>query len=77
MDKIWELRSRGGGGRQGRRNQRERGRESSIRKDGYRDTEMTRRTRDDQMVILYIIHNVSCNPIVTVPNTPLASAPVK
>ena len=54
------------------RNRRER--ESRIGKDGGRDTEMTRRNRDNQTEILRIINNVSRNTIGTVPNAPLASA---
>ena len=39
---------RGGGGGGGGVDWRERERDSSIGKDGCRETEMTRRTRDDQ-----------------------------
>ena len=56
-------------------NQRER--ESRIGKDGGRETEMTRRTRDYQTEILRIRHNLARNPIGTVTNAPLDSAPGK
>ena len=58
-------------------NQRDRDRESRIDKDGGRDTETNRRTRDYQTDIWRIRHNVARNPIMTVPNAPIASAPVK
>ena len=63
---------RGGGGRRGRRNWREW--DSRIGKDGEMETEMTRRTRYDQMDILWIRHNLSRNTIGMVSNAPLASA---
>ena len=51
--------------------------ESRVGKGRGRDNEMTRRTRDYQTEILWIRYNVSRNPIGTVPNAPLASAPSK
>ena len=60
-----------------RMNQRDRDRESRIEKDVGRDTETNRRTRDYQTDIWRIRHNVARNPIMTVPNVPIASAPGK
>ena len=68
------MQQRRGGGRQGWRNWKEKERDSRIWKNGGRDTEMNRRTIDDEMEILWIRHNVAHNPICTVPNAPLASA---
>ena len=56
---------------------RERERESRIGKDGGRDTEMNRRTRDNQTDILRIRHNVARNPIGTVPNAPIVGGSLR
>ena len=47
--------------------------ESRLGEDGRRETEMTRRTRDNQTYIWGIWYNVGRNPIGTVPNATLAS----
>ena len=65
----------GQGGRQGWGNRRERERESRVGRDGGRDTEMTRRTRDYQTEIRGIRHNIVRNPTCMVTNAPLASVP--
>ena len=63
------------GRRWGRRNRREI--ESRIGKDGRRENEMNRITRDDQVEILWRRNNVSRNSIGMGTNAPLASAPGK
>ena len=68
--------SRGGRG-QGQRSRKERDGENRIGKDAGRDTEMTRRTRDNQTEILWIRNNVAHNPIGTLPNAPLDYTPGK